>query len=159
MKLLLAIAATVALAAATAFAAGFPAPPMSGVDPVTGKHVSLAAYRGKPVIVNFWASWCGGCQQEAGDYATFIQRHPSAVVLGVDTQDSKTGAKAYEQEYGLRFPSIFDPNGGYSAKLSVIGLPTTFFLDSSHRIVSGVTGSATLQQLELGWATARATRG
>jgi thiol-disulfide isomerase/thioredoxin len=155
MRLFLAVLVAAAATAASAGGAGLPTPPLSGVDPITGKHVRLADFRGRLVIVNFWASWCSGCQVEAGALAFFVRQHPGVVLLGIDTQDSKTGARAFYKQFGLRYPSIFDPKGIYAEKLSVAGLPTTYFLNSQHQIVANITGSASLAQLELGLATAR----
>ncbi len=144
-----------ALVAAPASAAGPPAPALSGVDALTGKRVSLADYRGRAVVVNVWASWCGGCKEEARDLAFFAREHPSVALLGLDTEDSKAGARAFYRRYGFSHPSIFDPKGTLAERLGIAGIPTTLFLDSRHRIVANVTGSATLAQLEAGLRQAR----
>lgn len=139
------VAVLAAVSAATALAAGAPkAPPLSGVDPVTGKHVSLAAYGGRPVVVNVWASWCGGCRQEASALAAFVHSHPKLAVMGIDSMDTKAGARAFYRVYDIEYPSIFDPTGAIGAKLKVIGIPTTFFLDREHRIAATVAGAGTL---------------
>jgi len=144
MKLVLA-GVLAAVGAATALAAGGPkAPPLAGVDPVTGKRVSLAAYAGRPVVINVWASWCHGCQEEASDLHSFVHSHPKLAVIGIDSMDTKAGARTFYRVYDLEYPSIFDPKGTIGAKLKVIGIPTTFFLDREHRIVVTVAGSATL---------------
>jgi cytochrome c biogenesis protein CcmG/thiol:disulfide interchange protein DsbE len=129
---------------------GDAAPALSGTDPVTGKLVSLADFRGKPVVINIWASWCPGCIAEARDLAEFARRHPEAQVLGVDTQDSKSGARAFYARWGWTHPSIFDPSGSLAARLGLQGLPSTYFLDERHEIVARIVGETDLAGFEDG---------
>jgi thiol-disulfide isomerase/thioredoxin len=123
---------------------------ISGTDPITGKRVSLARWAGKPVVINVWGSWCHPCNREAPELARFSRKHPG-LVLGIDVEDSRQGAKRFYAKYGLRYPSIFDPR----SKL-VIGLlggkfaPTTLFLNRRHRIVAAILGPGTLKQFEEG---------
>jgi thiol-disulfide isomerase/thioredoxin len=70
------------------------APSLHGRDPITGRQVSLAQFVGKPVVLNVWASWCTGCNQEAADLARFAAAPPGAQVRGVDTQDTTGAARA-----------------------------------------------------------------
>lgn len=127
-----------------------PAPPIAGTDLVTGHELSLAAFAGRPVIVNFWASWCTGCRQEAGALQRIADTHPQAVVLGVDTNDSAGDARSFYRRYGLRHPTIADPDAALAARYAVPGLPTTFFLDRRHRIVAKIYGAADSAELEQG---------
>jgi len=117
------------------------APELSGTDPATGKEVSLAAFAGKPVVINVWASWCSGCNEEAADLRAFAAAHPEAQLIGVDMQDSKGAARAFYRRWRWRHPSIFDPRGELAAKLGLQGLPTTIFLDHEHRIVARIVGA------------------
>ncbi len=117
---------------------------LSGTDPVTGRQVSLAAFAGKPVVLNMWASWCTGCIAEARALAVFERAHPKARVIGLDVQDSKSAARAFYRRFGWRHPSIFDPNGALAARLGLQGLPTTIFLDRRHRIVARILGETNL---------------
>jgi thiol-disulfide isomerase/thioredoxin len=129
-------------------------PSLHGRDPITGKEVSLSAFAGKPVVLNVWASWCTGCNQEAADLARFASSHRGAQVLGVDTQDTTGGARAFYHKWHWHHPSITDPSGSLSARLAVTGLPTTFFLDRRHRIVSKIIGAGNLAEFEQGLRTA-----
>jgi thiol-disulfide isomerase/thioredoxin len=144
-----------AVAAAGIFVPGHvrPAPALAGTDPVTGKKVSLAQWQGKPLLVNLWGSWCHPCRDEAKELRAFLARHAGAV-LGIDVEDSKAGAKAFQQHYRVRFPSIFDPNDLLVNRLKVPGTPTTFFLDKRHRIVAALYGAGTLALFERGWKLA-----
>ncbi|MDE3132398.1 MAG: TlpA family protein disulfide reductase [Acidobacteriota bacterium] len=130
--------------------AGGGAPAIHGTDPITGQQVSLAQFAGKPVVLNVWASWCTGCNQEAADLARFAARHRGAQVLGVDTQDTTGGARAFYRKWHWHHPSIADPSGSLSAQLAVTGLPTTYFLDARHRVVGKIVGAGNLAEFEQG---------
>lgn len=126
------------------------APSLHGRDPITGKQVSLAQFDGRPVVLNVWASWCTGCNQEAADLQRFAAAHPGTQVLGVDTQDTTGGARAFYRKWHWRHPSIADPSGSLSAQLAVTGLPTTYFLDRRHRVVAKIVGAGNLAQFDQG---------
>src|SRR5712692_11658915 len=123
---------------------------LSGTDPVTGKHVDLAAFGGRPVVLNVWGSWCEGCNAEAADLERFAERHPNVQVVGVDTQDTSGGAKAFYKKWGWHHPSIADPQGALAEQLAIQGTPTTFFLNARHEIVMSVIGATNLAGFERG---------
>jgi thiol-disulfide isomerase/thioredoxin len=126
------------------------APEVSGEDPITGEDVALADFRGKPVVINIWASWCPGCIEEAADLREFAADHPEAVLLGVDFQDTSSGAREFYARWGWRHPSIFDSSGSQTAQLGLFGLPTTLFLDADHRIAARVVGATDRAGFERG---------
>jgi thiol-disulfide isomerase/thioredoxin len=144
-----------AVAAAGVFVPGGkkPAPALAGIDPVSGKRVSLAQWKGRPVLVNLWGSWCHPCRDEAKELRAFLARHPGSV-LGIDVEDSKSGARSFQQRYRVHFPSIFDPLDVLVNRLKAQGTPTTFFLDRKHRIVAALVGAGTLSLFERGWKLA-----
>jgi cytochrome c biogenesis protein CcmG/thiol:disulfide interchange protein DsbE len=129
----------------------------SGTDPVTGKAVALADFRGNPVVINVWASWCPGCVAEAADLRRFAEAHPEAQVIGVDFQDTEPGARDFYREWGWTWPSVFDPNGAIAAQLGLQGLPTTLFLDRKHRVVARITGESDFDGFEDGLEQALAS--
>jgi thiol-disulfide isomerase/thioredoxin len=133
-------------------------PSLHGRDPITGRQVSLAEFAGRPVVLNVWASWCTGCNQEAADLARFAASHRGAQVLGVDTQDTTGGARAFYRKWHWHHPSIADPRGSLSARLAVTGLPTTYFLDRQHRVVAKVVGAGSLTEFEQGLRVALSGR-
>jgi thiol-disulfide isomerase/thioredoxin len=152
----LALALTIpSLAAAGVFVPGTKraAPALAGIDPVSGKKVSLAQWKGRPLVINLWGSWCSPCRAEAKELRTFLRRHPGTI-LGIDVEDSKAGAKQFQKRYKIRFPSIFDPRDVMVDRLKAIGTPSTFFLDRRHRIVAAVFGAGTLKLFERGWKLA-----
>jgi thiol-disulfide isomerase/thioredoxin len=130
-----------------------PAPALAGVDAISGKRTSLAAWSGKPVLVNLWGSWCHPCRDEAKELRTFLRRHPGSV-LGIDVEDSKAGARSFQQRYNVHFPSIFDPTDVLVDRLKATGTPTTYFLDRHHRIVAALYGAGTIALFERGWKLA-----
>jgi thiol-disulfide isomerase/thioredoxin len=114
---------------------------LTGADPVTGERVDLADFAGRPVLLNVWASWCPGCNDEAADLATFARAHPEVQVVGIDIQDTRREARAFYRRWGWRHPSIFDPNGALGSSLGLQGLPSTFVLDQEHRVASRIVGA------------------
>jgi hypothetical protein len=75
-------------------------------------------------------------------------------VLGIDVEDSKQGARGFQQRYAVHFPSIFDPHDLLVHRLKATGTPTTYFLDRRHRIVAALYGAGTLSVFERGWKLA-----
>jgi thiol-disulfide isomerase/thioredoxin len=132
-----------------------PAPELRGVDPITGKNVALTDFRGKPVVVNVWASWCPGCNDEAADLRRFAAAHPEAVVLGIDFQDTKAGAKAFYRRWQWTHPSIWDVSGSMTGAIGLQGLPTTYFLSADHMIAAQVVGASDFAGFEQGLEAAK----
>jgi cytochrome c biogenesis protein CcmG/thiol:disulfide interchange protein DsbE len=93
--------------------------------------ISISDLRGSPVVLNFWASWCGPCKQEAPLLAATEKqwRSRGVVFLGVDSEDSRENAKVFEGEYGTAYESAFDPAGTLKGQYGVLGYPETFFID------------------------------
>jgi thiol-disulfide isomerase/thioredoxin len=129
---------------------------LAGTDPITGRKVDLADFRGKAVVINIWASWCPGCVAEAADLRRFAEVHPEAQVLGIDIQDTKAAARTFYAEWGWTWPSVFDPSGSISARFALQGLPTTLFLDREHRVVARIVGEGSFERFEAGLERAAA---
>jgi thiol-disulfide isomerase/thioredoxin len=154
VRLALSVACAAAFVAAGVALAARPVVRLAGTDPVTGKHMSLAQFRGRPVVINIWASWCDGCNHEARELQRFATAHPGLQLLGIDYQDSKAGARAFSRRYGQEWPSIFDPTGRISRRLPLLGLPTPFFLDRRHRIVRVLAGAGTYAEFRAAYRLA-----
>jgi cytochrome c biogenesis protein CcmG/thiol:disulfide interchange protein DsbE len=118
------------------------APPLV-LDELGGKgSVSLASYRGKAVVVNYWASWCVPCKEEAPVLERTWRSHRSAglVVLGVDANDFSKDASRFVRKHGLTYPVAVDPHGSTLGRWGVPGLPTTFVVDRRGRVIGKVLG-------------------
>jgi len=119
----------------------------------SGTKVSLSQYQGKPVIINFWASWCSPCQQETPLLASWYkQQHGKVVLLGLDENDSATSALAFAKAKGISYPIGFDPTTIAASAYGVNALPQTFFLNAQHRVVDHIAGAVTTAELAAGVA-------
>jgi cytochrome c biogenesis protein CcmG, thiol:disulfide interchange protein DsbE len=132
-------------------APGFTLPSLSN----PAQQVSLAAYRGHPVIVNFFASWCTPCRKETPLLAGYYRASKGKVtIIGVDADDSATAARQFVAANGVAYPVGFEatPAVANAYGVSEIGIPETFFLDARHRIVKHVIGDVTMKDLNAGVA-------
>jgi cytochrome c biogenesis protein CcmG, thiol:disulfide interchange protein DsbE len=118
-------------------------------DTLVPPSVTLAALRGKPVVVNFWASWCDPCREEADHLRRFSDKARGRVALvGVSWTDTRAGARKFIREYGWHFPNFFDPGGTVGNRYGLSGLPTTFVLDRDGRIARILRGPQTEATLD-----------
>ncbi len=109
-----------------------------------GNAVRLAGVRGKPMVVNVWASWCGPCRNELPMMGSFYRTHGDQIrFLGIDLADDRQAALAMAAETKMTFPSVQDPKSQVRAGLRVVGVPTTLFVrpDGSIAGRSGVVSS------------------
>lgn len=104
--------------------------------PAGGRDVALRGLHGHPVILNFWASWCAPCREEAPVLARLARdyRARGLLVVGVDTQDLEAPARAFLAHYGVTYLNLRDPDGSAGRLLGTTGVPETFFIDTAGRI-------------------------
>lgn len=133
-------------------AVGSPAPDFT-TETLDGATVRLSQYRGRPVLLNFWATWCTACQDEMPliQRASDIYHAQGLQVLAVDYQQTDvTAMKAFLRKVDAQFPAVFDPGAQIAGEYGVtVGLPVSVFIDRSGKvdfIQLGQMSNAVLQQ-------------
>ncbi len=113
-----------------------------------GQTVSLARFPGRPLIVNFFASWCVPCKKETPLLARFYRsEHRRVIIIGVDSNDQAGAALRFTRAAGVHYPVGFDPSAATATVYGVIAIPQTFFLNTRHRIARRVFGAVTSTEL------------
>ena len=115
-----------------------------------GRTVSLASYRGKAVVLNFWASWCEPCKREAPMLQEFWERNRGrgVVVLGVNSQDFRVDARRFVERYGLTYPIVHDGHGSSLGRYGLTGFPETWWVGRNGKLVAYVQGEFTQDELD-----------
>lgn len=119
---------------------------LSGVT-LTGEELAVSDFLGQIVVINVWASWCAPCRQEAPELKAFNIENPEVQILGINTRDNNPAARAFEEFFGITYPSIVDPDGSkqlvFRDSLPMSAIPTTIVLDKSGRPSARILGAVT----------------
>jgi cytochrome c biogenesis protein CcmG/thiol:disulfide interchange protein DsbE len=118
-------------------------------------RLSLDELRGMPVVLNFWASWCGPCEDEAPLLAAAANEHADVAVVGIDVQDLTDDARAFLRENRIPYASVRDGDGSTYDSYGLTGVPETYFVDARGRAVAHVPGPVDGASLDEGIAAAR----
>ena len=128
---------------------GKPAPEFTLKRAGTGEPIDLAAFRGKPVVLNFWATWCAPCWEEHPILNEASRAFGDRVqFLGVVFQDDEAKILAFLQQRGAAYPTVIDDRGKTAIRYGVGGVPETFILDASGTIVAKHDGPISAEQLQ-----------
>ncbi|MGH3133348.1 MAG: TlpA family protein disulfide reductase [Gaiellaceae bacterium] len=111
-------------------------------------ELTLSSLRGQVVVVNFWASWCIPCREEAPflEQVWRENRELGLVVVGLDAKDFRRDARRFARRYELTFPLVYDGPGDTLAGYGVTGFPETFVLDRDGRVVEAFVGGVTSEE-------------
>lgn len=134
------------------YAPGFNMALYERYQPDYGDTLDFAEHAGKPMLVNFWASWCLPCYQEAPILQEYWQQYQDSGILfvGVHTQnrDGYAAGRDFLSQFGLTFPNGFDPNSDISIDWGLYGVPETFFVDADGRVVLKHVGPVTAELMD-----------
>jgi len=143
------VVAILGLALLTLGMSGRPSTPRPGTEApnfvlpdLSGQRATLDAYRGKPLVVHFWASWCAPCRRELPEIeAAYGElQNQGFVVLGLNAGEDRATAEKFAKRLGLTFPILLDKKWNTASTYGVVGLPITFFVDRNGNIVDKVAG-------------------
>lgn len=112
-----------------------------------GEEVSLSDYRGKIVMINFWATWCGYCKKEMPDMQRLIEENDDIVILAVDVMEDKKLVEDYINEGGYTFEVVLDDKGLIARDYLVSSFPTSYFVDKEGILLGGVPGMLTWERM------------
>lgn len=116
-----------------------------------GEEVKLSDYYGKPIVLNFWATWCYYCKEEMPDFEKVYKEHPEVQFLMVNATDGVREtveiAKAYIAEKGYTFPVVFDTEQEAVTAYYITGYPTTWFIDKDGYLVTYANGMLSYENL------------
>jgi cytochrome c biogenesis protein CcmG/thiol:disulfide interchange protein DsbE len=116
---------------------------------LAGETVQLSEYRGSPVIVNFWASWCVPCREEFPVLQDALDEHERAglAIVGVTYRDIASDSRAFVREMDATWPQGIDERGDVAGSYGVRAIPLTFYVDADGRITDRVFGGVTERQM------------
>jgi thiol-disulfide isomerase/thioredoxin len=113
----------------------------------SGKRVSIDAYKGKPVVINFWATWCGPCMQEIPDFDMVQSKYEGSVkFLMVYDESSLANIQGFYKKYNYHLTFLQSQKG--FKKMGIYSIPTTYFLDENLNVIDSKSGSLDVNSLE-----------
>lgn len=128
-----------------------PAPVLTGTD-LDGQPVDTASWKGKPGVINVWASWCAPCRAEAPELVAVHDLNPGVEFLGLTTRDSDSAARQFVKKYGINYPNLPDPNGQlvleFSESLPPQAIPSTLLIDAEGRVAGRFLGAVSAGELD-----------
>jgi len=101
-----------------------------------GRHTSLSDLKGRPVLINFWATWCPPCRAEMPELLQAARDYPDLVLLAVNVSEAPGSVSKFAEQFRMDVPVIIDPTGTISDRYSITGLPTSIFLAPDGTVTS-----------------------
>jgi cytochrome c biogenesis protein CcmG/thiol:disulfide interchange protein DsbE len=133
---------------------GRPAPPFALKAVGSGELLDIEKLRGKPVILNFWATWCGPCYEEHPTLVANARNLPGVQFVGVVFNDDEDKIMRFLAERGTAYPTLLDANGKTAIAYGVGGVPETFFINPAGTIVAKFAGPLSTAELQANLAKA-----
>jgi cytochrome c biogenesis protein CcmG/thiol:disulfide interchange protein DsbE len=133
---------------------GKTAPPFALKAVGSGETIDLTALRGKPVILNFWATWCGPCYEEHPTLVANARNLPNVQFVGVVFNDEESKIMRFLAERGTAYPTLLDTNGKTAIAYGVGGVPETYFINPAGTIVAKYAGPLSTEELQANLAKA-----
>lgn len=116
---------------------------------LNGKSIDLSAYKGKKVIINFWAVWCPPCKAEIPDLVKFHKEHHSEVeIIGVNIESTKSQVDDFIKQFGISYPIIMDKKESISDQYQIQPIPTTYFINEKGIIYHKQIGALSYNDLK-----------
>ena len=124
------------------------APDFSLID-LSGRPLRLSDYRGKVVVLDFWATWCEPCKQEIPHLVDLQNKYPQRVqVLGISMDDDEKPVRGFQQQYKMNYPIALETSNLADQYGGVLGLPITFVIDGQGRIIKRYIGASDFSAIE-----------
>jgi thiol-disulfide isomerase/thioredoxin len=112
------------------------------LEALEGDDIRLSDYRGRPVIINFWATWCSPCRKEMPQFIEAQEKYADEglVIIAVNMQEGRAIIQPFAEDFGMNFPIAIDRTGSVGDRYRLLGLPMTYFVDRDGVIQSVFTG-------------------
>ncbi|HEY0020779.1 MAG TPA: TlpA disulfide reductase family protein [Longimicrobium sp.] len=127
--------------------------PAYAAETLDGERMAISQLRGRPVLLNVWATWCHPCRQEIPAleqlHRTYAPRGLHVVGVSIDQGDQQQGIREFLQEYGASYPIWLDPDGEIQTAYSTMGVPNTFLIGPDGRVLWKHVGPVTADNAEL----------
>ena len=118
------------------------------LDSTAGGKVKLSNFKGKAVILNFWATWCPPCKEEMPLFENaYRSESDKVVVIGVNLQESEENVRDFIKKFGISFPTLLDPNSEVKELYNVFTQPVTYFIDKEGKIIDKKFGPLTDKEI------------
>ncbi|WP_299430400.1 TlpA disulfide reductase family protein [uncultured Meiothermus sp.] len=123
--------------------------PSFALEQMDGQTVNLTDFKGKPIVLNAWATWCGPCRREMPLLVQAARAHPEINFVFLNISDGPVAVRAFENELKLKIPNVLlDPDARLSEPLKIQGLPVTLFYDAEGTLVNRHIGEISAAELE-----------